>query len=715
METAAANHAYPPPTSHAARPAEAVGGGEPLGRIAVLHVEDSPLDGDLTVARLRREGLDAEVTRVDSRDAFAAALRSPKHFDLILSDYLLPDFDGMAALRLSRELRPAVPFIFVSGVLGEENAIDSLKRGATDYVLKQRMDRLGPSIRRALCEARERSERRRVEAKLRRTEDRLRFTLDAVRVGHWDLDLASRRLTHRTPLYDEIFGYAQPTVDWSYDLLLARHVHPDDRGRVDEAFRAPLAAGQDWECECRIVRGDGRTRLIWLRGAARRDDPSHLSGIVMDVTARKEAEQEREQLLRSEREARAAAEAARAEAERASRLKDDFLTTLSHELRTPLNAVLGWAQLLRRGVIPPHEYPATVEVIERNAKLQAQLVDDLLDMSRITSGKLRLEPQETELGGVVKAAVAACRPAADAKKITVVERLDGPAAPVLGDPARLQQVVWNLLSNAVKFTPAGGTVEVAVARVDGQAEVRVTDSGQGIDPAFLPHVFDRFRQADGSTARRHGGLGVGLSIVRHLAELHGGTVSVHSEGAGTGATFTVRLPLLLAAALPGEAEAARAADARADRIRRLNPPSLRGFRVLVVDDEDDTREYVRRVLEDCEAEVLTAARAADGLRQLTRHRPDLLLSDIGMPDEDGYEFIRKVRDLPTAGGGMTPAVAITAYARPEDRQRALRAGFQMHVTKPIDPARLLEVVASMLGPHTAGAGDGYAAGSGAWA
>ncbi|MDB5296399.1 MAG: Chemotaxis protein methyltransferase CheR [Phycisphaerales bacterium] len=676
----------PPPAGPPPLPAA------PPTRIAVLHVEDSPLDGDLAAARLRRDGLDADITRVDTRAGFEAALRADRPPDLILSDYLLPDFDGMSALRIARELRPQVPFIFVSGVLGEENAIDSLKLGATDYVLKQRMDRLVPSIRRALAEARERAERRRFEGMLRRAEDRLRFTLDAVHIGHWELDLATGRSPSRSALHDAIFGYAEPVADWSVDRFLS-HVHPDDRDAVGAELAAAGSAStaggrRDVEFECRVRGADGRLRWVWVKGVSRGGKAAGvMSGIVMDVTARKAGEQERERLLRSEQEAReaaeearAAAEAARSDAERASRLKDDFLTTLSHELRTPLNAILGWAQLLGRGVIPPGEVPQAVEVIERNAKLQAQLVDDLLDMSRITSGKLRLEPRETDVCGVVRAAVAACRPAATAKRVELAGPDGGPAEPVWGDPARLQQVVWNLLTNAVKFTPAGGRVTVGVERVDGHVRVAVTDSGQGIDPAFLPHVFDRFRQQDGSTSRRHGGLGVGLSIVRHLVELHGGTVSADSAGPGRGSTFAVALP---------------AADGGAGPTPDLSPPSFAGLQVLVVDDEADAREYVCRVLEDCGAEVLMAAGAAAALDLLTRHRPDVLLSDIGMPGQDGYDLIRQIRALPAAAGGATPAVAVTAYARPEDRQKALDSGFQTHLTKPVDPARLLAVVAAV--------------------
>ena len=704
--------------------------------VDVLYVEDSTLDADLATARLKLEGIACRIRRVETAEAFAAGLDSSDPTDLVLSDYLLPSFDGMTALRMTRARRPDLPFIFVSGVLGEENAIESLKLGATDYVLKQRMERLGPAVRRALAESAERAERSRIEDALRRSEQQLRYTLDAVRIGHWDLDLINGEWPLRSASHDQIFGYDAdhgfdaPPPAWNFNRFLTHHVVPADRERVESAFRKAVAGGGEWEVECRIRRtdaaddgnaatarkdakdGNPAERWIWLKGGvyARGPDgvPLRMSGVVMDVTDRKQAEHERERLLASEREARAAAEAARSEAERAGRLKDDFLATLSHELRTPLNAVLGWAQLLRRGVIPAHEVPGTVEVIERNARLQAQLVEDLLDMSRIISGKLRLNVEDVDLADVARAAVTAVRPAIEAKGIRLAQVLADDPGPVRGDPARLQQIVWNLLSNAVKFTPKGGSIEVRLAPSSDRSgvEMSVRDNGQGMDPSFLPHVFDRFRQEDGSSARRFGGLGVGLSIVRHLVELHGGTASADSEGTGQGATFTVTLPLSArrASASSGvdDTDGRRSGGAGISAGRsqfasdlKLCPPNLRGVRVLVLDDEKDARDYVRRVLEECEAEVLTAGQSTEAFELLRLHRPAVVLSDIGMPEEDGYEFLKRVRRLPPDEGGSTPAVAVTAYARPEDRERALRAGFQMHVVKPVDAAELVAVVATL--------------------
>ncbi|HYO10878.1 MAG TPA: ATP-binding protein [Tepidisphaeraceae bacterium] len=456
-----------------------------------------------------------------------------------------------------------------------------------------------------------------------------------------------------------------------------------------------------------------------------------------EVTARQAAEAGREQLLRSER-------AAREEAERASRMKDDFLATLSHELRTPLNAILGWSQLLLRELVPAPARAAGaaangtggaagdaatgdgdgstrspdtgggasggaaaqndddlgLRTIERNARAQAQLIDDLLDMSRIQSGKLRLDVQRADVVGVVSAAIETVAPAAEAKEIRLTRALDPVAGPVSGDPARLQQVVWNLLTNAVKFTPKGGQVHVDLRRVDSSLQITVSDSGIGIHADFLPHVFDRFRQADSATTRQHGGLGLGLSIARSLVEMHGGTITASSPGEGHGATFAVHLPLLAVSAPRSDAPAeggARPSGWAEPAHAALEAIDLTGVKVLVVDDEEDARTLVARVLQQCGAEVIRATSAAEALEAVRAHRPNVILSDIGMPAEDGYSLIRKVRELGADSGGATPAAALTAFARSEDRRRALMAGFQSHIVKPVEPAELATVVASLAG------------------
>jgi signal transduction histidine kinase len=377
----------------------------------------------------------------------------------------------------------------------------------------------------------------------------------------------------------------------------------------------------------------------------------------------------------------------------ANRLKDEFLATLSHELRTPLTSILAWARLLRTEKLDEVTCARAFEIIERNAKSQAKLIEDLLDVSRIITGKLRLDVHPIELTALLKAALEIIRPAADAKSVGLKSVLDAGVGMVSGDSSRLQQVVLNLLSNAVKFTPKGGQILVRLERAGSQARIIVSDTGKGIGPAFLPYVFERFRQADGSSTRPHSGLGLGLAISRHLVEMHGGTIRAASRGEGQGATFTVEFPLTTYQARP--AEPRRGDENFAPRIPTSSV--LQGLRVLVVDDEPDARELLTVTLSQAGAQVTAAPSCAEAVKTLVQLKHDILISDIGMPDQDGYALMRKVRLLDPEQGGRIPAVALTAYARNEDRARALSAGFQRHVAKPVDPAELTEVVADLAG------------------
>jgi signal transduction histidine kinase/ActR/RegA family two-component response regulator len=377
----------------------------------------------------------------------------------------------------------------------------------------------------------------------------------------------------------------------------------------------------------------------------------------------------------------------------ASRLKDEFLATLSHELRTPLNAIVGWAHVLQAGNLDRETTAKAIETIRRSAQAQNQLISDMLDVSRIVAGKLRLEVRPVDLAPIIEATLDTVRPSAVAKAVNLVHEMEPAAGPVLGDPDRIQQVVWNLLSNAIKFTPTGGRVRVALTALASDLEVTVEDDGRGIDPEFLPHVFDRFRQADSSPSRSHGGLGLGLAIVRHLVELHGGSVRANNREGGKGAVFYVRLPRHR---VPTGGDVAHPEGATTGSPSWIDDaPSLAGVRVLVVDDEEDARELVATILTRCGAEVEVAHSASEGLVTLERRRPDVLLSDIEMPDEDGYSLIRRVRSLPGERGGLVPAAALTAYASAQDRAKALAAGFDVHVPKPIQPAELVAVVASL--------------------
>jgi len=390
------------------------------------------------------------------------------------------------------------------------------------------------------------------------------------------------------------------------------------------------------------------------------------------------------------------AQTAEEHSEQANRLKDDFLATVSHELRTPLSAVLGWARMLMSKQLTSKRAALAIQTIERNAASLAHIIDDLLDVSRIMAGTLHMTPQSVDLVAVTQCALDVVKPLADDKHIDLRFSPDGSIALVSGDGGRLQQVIWNLLANAIKFTPDFGRVDVSVERVGSSIEVNIVDTGHGISAEFLPHVFERFRQADGSPSRRHGGLGLGLAIVRQLVELHGGTVRAVSEGVGCGATFTVRLPVLA-----GDADAERESalkDRRSAGAAGSPPPRsqrLDNVRILVVDDHDDGRMLTTLVLRQTGASVEAVASAREALQRLERHRPDVLVTDIGLPDEDGYSLIREIRLRDKEHGGFLPAIALTGYARADDRARALAAGFQAHVSKPVEPAELIATIADV--------------------
>ena len=498
------------------------------------------------------------------------------------------------------------------------------------------------------------------------------------------LNLAFRRTDAGA---QRIFGYsAEEMIGKSIHVLI-----PPERWGEEDEILSRISRGERVDhMETVRVAKDGRQIFLSVTISPIRDLGGKVIGaskVARDITERKEAEARQ---LETER-------AARAQAEHANRMKDEFLATLSHELRTPLNAILGWAQILCNH--PDAEDVAEgAAIIERNARAQTQIIDDLLDMSRIISGKVRLDVQRIDLKPVVEAAIDTVRAAADAKGVRLQTVLDPLARPVSGDPNRLQQIFWNLLSNAIKFTPKNGRVQVVLERVNSHVEISVIDSGEGISPEFLPYVFDRFRQADASTSRQHGGLGLGLAIVKQLAELHGGTVRVKSGGPVQGSTFTVALPLT--AIHPDSAPEEERRHPRGPHDTGAVPlPHLKlaGIKVLAVDDEPDARELVRRLLGGCDATVRTAGSAAEALAMIRVEAPDVLVSDIGMPEQDGYALIRQVRALGAEQGGNVPAVALTAYARSEDRMKAILAGFQMHVAKPVEGAELLTVIASLAG------------------
>ena len=642
-----------------------------------LLLEDSNLDAELIQAVLADGEIDCELVRVQTQTAFVEALNTTA-FDLILSDYSLPNFDGIAALEIARNTCPNIPFILVSGTLGEEVAIETLKSGATDYVLKQRLGRLVPAVRRALREAQERCNYQQAAAALRLSERRFRTLADAVPNFIW-INNAQGESEYLNSRWEAFTGIsAEQRLNWT------EITHPEDAERVVETRMTGIRSGSPYEIECRIRRHDGVYRWHLVRVVPFKDERDQLLswyGTATDVNDAKRLYHQ---------------------AEEANRIKDEFLAVLSHELRTPLNPIVGWSKLLRAKPHDPVTLARGLEAIERNAEIQTQLIEDLLDVSRILRGKVSLNAQPLNLATVIESALETVRLSAEAKSISIeFNAADSKETNqsdrsyiTIGDSGRLQQVVWSLLSNAVKFTPNRGRVEVELTTDsttsladERYAKITVRDTGKGIAPHFLPYVFDSFRQADGSTTRTFGGLGLGLAIVRHLIELHGGTVNAASPGEEQGATFTVMLPMLKG----GGKNLAR-------QPRELSPAALAlaGLQILIVDDEQDTLDWMTIFLEQSGAIVRSALSAKTAIAAIPEFEPDILLSDIGMPEEDGYMLLEQVRS--SADGSQIPAIALTAHARADDRERALAAGFQEHLTKPIEPKQLIAAIVQLCCP-----------------
>lgn len=565
---------------------------------------------------------------------------------------------------------------------------------------------------------RDATERRQAEEQLRLQNRAMTETLNGIVIT--DPNQPDNPIIYCNPAFERMSGYSSEEVLGHNCRFLQG---PDTDQAVRAEIREAVAAGQSCRVVIKNYRKDGT--LFWneLVISPVRDDSgqlTHFIGVKTDISDRKQVEVEREQLLKAER-------SARAKAETVNRIKDEFLATLSHELRTPLNAVLGWVQLLRTRQLSPEVVARALETIERNAKSQAQLIEDLLDISRIIRGKFKLALHPCDLTAVVASALEAVRPTAEAKTIALGlwtgelglepdqtetiaskqldENLQSVASPpkeyakvfVLGDPDRLQQVVWNLLSNAIKFTPQGGRIAVRLQQTVSYVHLRVSDTGKGISAEFLPYVFERFRQADSTSTRAYGGLGLGLAIVRYLVELHGGTVQAESAGENKGATFTVTLPLVAGQ----QAATGQVQEPAISEEPVLNgSASLHNLRVLVVDDEADAREILNTVFEQQGAKVTTVASASQAIAALDQSQSDILICDIGMPEEDGYALIQKVRARPGQQGGKTPAIALTAYATKEDYDRALTAGFQIHMPKPVNPDQLVAAVTHLIDKYS---------------
>ncbi|HEX4949976.1 MAG TPA: ATP-binding protein [Blastocatellia bacterium] len=535
------------------------------------------------------------------------------------------------------------------------------------------------------------------------SEERFRIIVETANEGIWLLDRSACTI-YLNERMAELLGYKEEEV---LGRVITEFCFPEDAplalSRVERNLR-----GRYEKYDFRFRRADGGELYVLAATNPIRDSNREIVGALgmfTDITDRKRADAEREELL-------ARAQQSREQAEAASRSKDEFIALISHELRAPLNAMLGWARVLKDGNTDAATHDHAIEVIERSARTQQKLIEDLLDTSRIISGNLRLETGPVDLAQVVKAAADTMRPAAEAKEIQLEIELRGGGNIISGDPDRLQQVLWNLLSNAVKFTPNGGRVTVRLERADPYIRVTVSDTGIGINPDFLPYVFHRFHQADSSTTRRQGGLGLGLSLVRHLVELHGGSVEAESAGLGQGATFRVKLPVRALRRQVVEGEAGKtltprqSEQAKPQTSPRETHAMLSGVWALVVDDEADARDLVATLLKQSGARVSTAASAAEAFALLREgvagQRPDVLVSDIGMPDEDGYQLLRRVRQLAPEEGGLVPAIALTAFSHAHDRIKALSVGFQTHISKPVEPEELTMVIAGLTGPARKG-------------
>jgi PAS domain S-box-containing protein len=610
----------------------------------------------------------------------AGALMRGVRPDLLIVDYdLKATLSGLDFFRALRDQGDAPPAILVTAFTDESRVIEALRAGVADVLPKHAdyLDYLPQAVERVLSQVRLR--RRLAEAEmLQQRENSFRTLAEVIPQLVWTA-LPDGRFDYLNKQWLEYTGLAQQQelgLGW-----LDVTIHPDDRAYTASAWREAVAGSGQFDLEFRLRRHDGAYRWFQTRGVPLRSAEGAILkwfGTCTDIEEHKQAAQERERLLENER-------SARTQAERAVRIKDEFVATLSHELRTPLNAIVGWSQFLLLDARDPAKLQKGLEVIDRNARLQARMVDDLLDMSRIMSGKLRLDIQKIDLAEVIENAIGSVQPAATARETTIRTRIAG-ARPMQGDPARLQQILWNLLTNAIKFTPKRGRVDLEADFDDNEVRIVVRDNGQGIAADFLDLVFDRFRQADASNTRQVSGLGLGLAITRELVEMHGGRIAASSPGRGQGAAFTIRLPL-----------ASR--DEKDVAPPTLGPAThedncLAGLHILLVEDEPDARDLMQRVLNARGAQVTPASNAEQALAAFAAGRPDVIVSDIGMPGQDGFALLREVR---SRENGAVPAVALTALARPEDRSTALAAGYQAHVVKPVDLQALVHAICEVSG------------------
>ena len=635
-----------------------------MSQLKVLIVDDNSSDRELALRELKKLFPKLQYREIIDEADLNDALKQNK-FNLVITDYQIRWITGLEILRRIKEKRPSCPVIMFTGTGSEEIAVSAMKAGLDDYVIKspKHYVRLAAAVRSAW----QRSQHQKALKEFKETYYRF---FEQVPLGLYRLNPVGEIIEANSTLAKMLGCSAQELQGQNLDYY---HVLPETYGQWQQQLNQN-SSEQKLEAQIKTLNGE----IIWVLHSAiavknRHGKLIYYEGAVAEITASKEAEIERIELLRREQKARK-------EAETVNRIKDEFLATLSHELRTPLNAIMGWMQLLRAGKMGETQIEKALEIIERNAKAQNQLIEDLLDVSRIIRGTMKLQFKPLNLIQVVMASVDTIRPAAEAKDIEIVTQFEHENIEVKGDEERLQQVFWNLAINAVKFTPAKGTITIRSLIEENTALVEVTDTGQGIAPEVLPYIFDRFRQAETeSSTRTQGGLGLGLAIVRHLLEIHGGEVSAYSEGLGLGATFKVRLPSI---------EQNNSSQQPASLSSCNNFPSLEGLTILLVEDNRDAREMITLILEQHQAKTIAVESVQEALDLYRQEQPDILISDISLPHKDGYDLIRQIRN--SQDKFWLPAIALTAYASEEDKQKALEAGFDLHLPKPIDTTQLIE-------------------------
>ncbi|MUH01100.1 response regulator [Scytonema sp. UIC 10036] len=604
-------------------------------------------------------------------------------WDAIIAEYCLKDIEALEALRLAQAQGLNVPFIIFNSTNSVSTAVKCMKTGATDYLLQDELARLPQIIEQVIAKktplAKNRTQKINLEQELQKQTAELSQQKEHIQ----EIEAAAQRIEAQlqTLIAKNADGIIvvdkQGIVRFINPAALALFGRKQEE-LLGELFGFPVVCGDNTEVDiCNCNKGSSKANSCSDKIAQMRVVEIEWYGktaylvSLRDITERKRAEEERTKLLE--------------QAQTANRIKDEFLSVLSHELRTPLNPILGWVKLLQSGKLDPVKTTEALATIERNARLQIQLVNDLLSVSKILSGKLTLNPVAVDLTTIIASAIESVRLAARAKSIEIVTVLDSNVCLVFGDPKRLRQVIWNLLSNAVKFTPSTGRVTIRLEKIDLYAQIQVSDTGKGIKPDFLPYMFDYFRQQDSSYSRKFGGLGLGLPIVRHLVELHGGTVQAESLGDGKGATFTVRLPLIPSSSLTQQ-----------ESTENNDVLDLSGVRVLVVDDEQDNRDFLVVLLESYGASVRAVASAHEALSALIEQPPHLLVSDIGLPGIDGYTLIREIRSLPPERGGNVPAIALTAFSGDAARKQSLGTGFTLHLSKPVEPNMLASAIAHLV-------------------